>query len=110
MRLKLDQAGPQVQVWISYRDSFGDRPFGLAAVQNNAAIWTGPQTCAPRFRSSGYDYSKPSRITVTLSWIQAADRVAADPPLLWTQDTEWNAPCGGHLIGTERIQKVLARE
>lgn len=109
MRIKLSQTGPQVQVWLSYRDSFGERAFGVGAVENDAATWTGPQSCAPRFRSAGYDYDQPSVITFTLSWGQPADDAPLGSVLVYTQETQWNAPCGGHQVGLERIQKVLTR-
>jgi hypothetical protein len=107
MRLKLSQTGSQVQVWVTYRDSFSDRVSAIGALENDTVTWTGPQGCVARFRSPGYDYSNPGQYTVTLSLRHPADGAQPGPVLLYTQDTQWNAPCGGHPIGTERLQRVL---
>lgn len=109
MRLKLSQTGNQVEVWLSYRETFSDHPVGVAAVANDTATWTAPQSCAPQFRSAGYDYDHPGAYTVTLSWAQPANGEPPGSVLRWTQDVQWFAPCGGHPIGVERIRKALRR-
>jgi hypothetical protein len=110
MRLKLTQGGAQVQVWLSYRDSFSDRVFGVATIENDRATWTGPQSCAVQFRSPGYNYDHPGVNTFTLSLGKPIDGVQPGPSLLYIQDVQWSAPCGGHPIGTERIRKILTRK
>jgi hypothetical protein len=109
MRLKLSQTGNQVEVWLSYRESFSHRPIGVATIEDGAATWTAPTSCAPQFRSAGYDYDNPAAYTVTLSWAKLASGAPLGSVLIWTQDVRWFAPCGGHPIGVERIRKVLDR-
>jgi hypothetical protein len=110
MRLKLTQAGSQVQVRLSYRDSFPDRVFRVATIENDRATWTGPQSCVAQFRSPGYNYDNPGANTFTLSLGKPIDGGQTEPLLLYIQDVQWNAPCGGHPIGTERIRKILTRK
>jgi hypothetical protein len=110
MRLKVTQAGSQVQVRLSYRDTFPDRVFGVATIENDRATWTGPMSCAVQFRSPGYNYDNPGVDTVTLSLGKPIDGGQPGPSLLYIQDLQWNAPCGGHPIGTERIRKILTRK
>jgi hypothetical protein len=110
MRLKLTQAGSQVQVRLSYRESFTDRVFGVATIENDRATWTGPQSCIDRFRSPGYNYDNPGANTFTLSLGKPIDAAHPGPSLLYIQEVQWNAPCGGHPIGTERIRKILTRK
>ncbi len=106
MRIKLSQNGSQVMVWSSYSDSFPDRVFGTATIKNGVATWSAPQGCVERFRSPGYNYDNPGTNTFALSFLQAAGQPG--PVLVYTQVTQWNVPCGGHPIGTEGIQKLLA--
>lgn len=110
MRLKLTQTGSQVQVRLSYRDSFPDRAFAVAAIENDKVTWTAAMSCAVQFRSTGYNYDNPGIYTVTLSLGKPIVVGDPRPSLLYIQEFQWNAPCGGHPIGTERIQKILTRQ
>jgi hypothetical protein len=105
MRIKFAQNGSQLVVWLSYSDSFGDRAFATATIKNGVATWAAPQSCVERFRSPGYNYDNPGMNTFALSFLQADGQ--PEPVLVYTQATQWNAPCGGHPIGTEGLQKLL---
>jgi hypothetical protein len=110
MRLRLTQTRSQVQVRLSYRDSFPDRVFGVATLEDDRATWTAPMSCAVQFRSLGYNYDNPGIDTVALSLGKPIVVGDLRPSLLYIQEFQWNAPCGGHPIGTERIQKILTRQ
>jgi hypothetical protein len=106
MRIKLIQNGSQVTVWLSYYDSFSDRSIATASIRNGVASWAAPQGCVERFQSAGYNYDNPGMNTFALSFLPVAGQPT--PVLVYTQVTLWNAPCGGHRIGTEGLQKLLA--
>jgi hypothetical protein len=105
MRLRLSQSGTQLTVWQTYTDTFSD-PVATATITNGVATWAKRQSCAERFQSLGFDYSNAGRNTYSLSFVQAEGQPR--PVLVYTQVTEWNAPCGGHKIGTEGQQKLLS--
>ncbi len=109
MRLKLTQAGSRVQVYLSYRDSFSAAVVDEAIIEDDRAVWTMRQSCVVQFRSPGYNYDNPGKNTFTLSLGQSIDGQPG-PVLYYIQETQWNAPCGGHPIGIERIRKVLIRK
>jgi hypothetical protein len=105
MRLRFSQNGSQVTVWLTYSETFSDRVFGMATIKNGVATWAAKQTCAEQFQSPGFDYSNAGRNTFALSFVQPEGQTG--PVLVFTQVTEWNAPCGGHKIGTEGRQTLL---
>ena len=105
LRIKFAQAGPQLLVWLSYSDSFSDRPFGTATIKNGMATWAAPQACVERFQSLGYNYDNPGVNIFALSFLQGYGEPA--PVLVYTQVTQWNVPCGGHPTGTEGVQRLL---
>jgi hypothetical protein len=109
MRLRLTQAGSRVRVQASYRDSFSAGVFGDATIEDDRAIWTIPQSYVVQFRSPGYNYDDPGKNIFTLSLGQPIDGQLG-PALYYIQETQWNARCGGHPIGIERIRKVLIRK
>jgi hypothetical protein len=110
MRLKLNQNGSQLEVRMSYTGTFGDQPFGVATIyNNNTATWSAPQGCAPRFRTAGYDYSNPGVNTFTLVLRRSMNSGIPTWVIRYSQDVVWNAPCGGHPVGTERIRKMLTK-
>ena len=106
LRLQLTQSGSQVQVRISRGDSFPEKIFATATLQNGTAVWTLPQSCIARFRWAGYNYDHPGTSTFTLS-LQAGE---SGLQLVYVEETRWNAPCANnHPVGTERVQKILKR-
>jgi hypothetical protein len=109
MRLKLTQNGSQLEVRMSYNGNFDGPPFGLATIYNNMATWSLPQGCAPRFRTAGYDYTNPGVNTFTIVLRQSVNSGIQTWVIRYSQDIQWNAPCGGHAVGTERIRKVLTK-
>jgi hypothetical protein len=109
MRLKLTENGSQLEVRMSYTGTFGDQVFGVATIYNNMATWSSPQGCAPRFRTAGYDYSNPGVNTFTLVLKRSMDSGIPTWVLHYKQTVQWNAPCGGHPVGTELIRKVLTK-
>jgi len=108
MRIKFTQNGSQLMVWLSYSNSFSERPFGTATIKNGIATWAAPQSCVERFRSPNYRYDKPGINTFALSFLQADGQPG--PVLVYTQVTQWNVPCGGHPVGTEGRQTLLTSE
>jgi hypothetical protein len=107
MRAKLEQNNNQVNVWLSYTDIFADRVDGVATIGGNRATWAIPQGCAPRFQTAGYNYDNPGTNLFVLVIRPASPGGGTARTLIYRQETTWNSPCGGHPIGTERIQKTL---
>ena len=110
MRIKVVPAGDQIEVWASYRGTFGDRPFAKAMLENGSWTWGGAQTCAPQWRSRGYDYTFPATYSFELHVSDAPLNGKHAPALLFVRVVEWNAPCGGHPIGTDREERTLFRQ
>lgn len=76
-----------------------------ATIVNGAASVSHPMSCAPQFRTAGFNYdgpglAGPSTFTVRLVGSQ----------LLYDMQWNWSAPCGGHPIGLEQKQVRLQRE
>lgn len=107
MRLRLDQSGSRVEVRITANEQFPDKVFGVATIENGTAIWSGPQSCVGRFQSPGYSYDDPSVNRFKLSLSPAAP--GEEPLLVFVEETQWKAPCGGHPIGVERIERTFKR-
>jgi hypothetical protein len=105
MRIKFAQNGSQLMIWLSYSDSFSDGATATATIKNGVATWASPQSCVDRFQSPGYNYDNPGMNTFALSFLQAEGQPG--PVLVYTQVTQWNAPCGGHPIGTVGRLKLL---
>jgi hypothetical protein len=109
MRLQLLPAGDRIEIWFSYRDVFPSRPERVAAIENDRLTWSTGQGCAMRWRSPGYDYTSPGVNTFWLRLGEVTVKGKQTPALLYMQEVQWNAPCGGHPIGKERIEKTLLR-
>lgn len=101
MRLKISQTGNQFSASISYTNVFSPRADGQGTVDGGKAVWREPQGCGPRFQTSGYDYTNPG---VNIFTMQLSGSV-----LVYTQETDWTSPCGGHPIGKETVVKHLQR-
>jgi hypothetical protein len=111
VRLLLIQSGSQVQVRLSYRDTFSDLIFGAGTIENGTATWTLRQSCVGRFRWPGYNYDNPGVNRFSLSLRDPGEPGQPGPRLIYVQESQWNVPCASnHPIGTERIQKILKRQ
>jgi hypothetical protein len=53
-----------------------------------------PQSCAPNFQRSGYDYSNPGQNVFKIG--------LRGQILVYEQVTTWTSPCDGHEIGTDK--------
>lgn len=101
MRLKIEQSGNEIQLYLSYTQSFSNKPFFQAPIKNGRAIATMPQGCAKIFQHAGYKYDDPS---VNIFSVSLRNSV-----LIYEQSTQWTSPCDGHPIGVERNERQLQR-
>jgi hypothetical protein len=101
LRLKVEQSGSQISLYISHTQVFGSQAFFEAAISRGKATLSMPQGCAPRFRQSGYNYDNPGVMIFHVS--------LRGTTLIYEQDTQWTSPCDGHPIGIEQNTSELQR-
>jgi TIR domain len=101
LRLKVEQSGAQISLYISYTQVFSNRADFEAAVSQGRATTSMRQGCGPKFQKPGYNYDNPGVNIFTVS--------LRGPNLVYEQDTKWTSPCDGHPIGVEKNSRELQR-
>jgi hypothetical protein len=101
LRLKIEQRGSEISLYISYTQVFSNRAFFEAAITQGRATKSMSQGCAPRFQQSGYNYDNPGVNILNVSLHGST--------LVYDQDTKWTSPCDGHPIGIQQNTRELQR-
>jgi len=99
-KLQIAQNGSQLSI-----GGQGNERDAEVIIVDGRAKWSHSMACAPKWRSSGYNYDGPGlagRFTSTL--------IPEGSQLLYVLEWNWTAPCGGRPIGTtsETVQMQRA--
>jgi hypothetical protein len=96
--------GNQLRLQITQNGTGLNVDGNIMTVVNGVAAQTHPQSCAPRFRTPGYDYNGPNLAGPNTLKLSISGAI-----LIYEVIVDWLVPCGGHSPGTEYSVSRLQR-